>query len=66
MMIGLMIVDDEEGVRRSLRKVLEQDGYDILLAENGQQAVQMVQQNRSLLKSSYPILRCPAWMVSKR
>ena len=46
MMIGLMIVDDEEGVRRSLRKVLEQDGYDILLAENGQQAVQMVQQNR--------------------
>lgn len=45
-MIGLMIVDDEEGVRRSLRKVLEQDGYDILLAENGQQAVQMVQQNR--------------------
>ena len=46
MMIGLMIVDDEEGVRRSLRKVLEQDGYDIRLAENGQQAVQMVQQNR--------------------
>ena len=46
MMIGLMIVDDEEGVRRSLRKVLEQDGYDILLAENGQQAIQMVQQNR--------------------
>ena len=49
-MIGLMIVDDEEGVRRSLRKVLEQDGYDILLAENGQQAVQMVQQNRDLIE----------------
>ena len=45
-MIGLMIVDDEEGVRRSLRKVLEQDDYDVLLAESGQQAVQMVQQNR--------------------
>lgn len=41
-MIGLVVVDDEEGVRRSLRKVLENDGYSVLLAENGEQAIRMV------------------------
>ncbi|MBI4632577.1 MAG: response regulator [Deltaproteobacteria bacterium] len=41
-MIGLMVVDDEEGVRRSLRKVLEKDDYRILLAENGEQAIRIV------------------------
>jgi adenylate cyclase len=41
-MNGLMVVDDEEGVRRSLKKVLEKDGYRILLAENGEEALSMV------------------------
>lgn len=50
-MIGLMVVDDEEGVRRSLRKVLEKDGYDILLAENGEQAVNMVRENHRRLET---------------
>jgi adenylate cyclase len=50
-MIGLMVVDDEEGVRRSLRKVLEKDGYDILLAENGEQAVHMVRENHRGLET---------------
>lgn len=44
-MIGLVVVDDEEGVRRSLRKVLESDGYDVLLAENGEQAIRIVGNN---------------------
>jgi len=41
-MTGLLVVDDEEGVRRSLKKVLERDGYAISLAENGNQAVDIV------------------------
>ena len=41
-MNGLMVVDDEEGVRRSLKKVLEKDGYRILLAENGEEALSIV------------------------
>jgi len=58
-MIGLMVVDDEEGVRRSLRKVLEKDGYDILLAENGQQAVHMVRENHSRLETVISDFRMP-------
>ena len=50
-MIGLMVVDDEEGVRRSLRKVLEKDGYDIMLAENGQQAVDMAREHSGNLET---------------
>ena len=41
-MNGLIVVDDEEGVRRSLKKVLERDGYRILLAENGEEALSIV------------------------
>ncbi|MHB8769624.1 MAG: adenylate/guanylate cyclase domain-containing protein [Syntrophales bacterium] len=41
-MNGLMVVDDEEGVRRSLKRVLEKDGYRIILAENGAEALRIV------------------------
>ena len=44
-MTGLLIVDDEEGVRRSLKKVLVKDGYKILLAENGMEAIDIVRDN---------------------
>ena len=44
-MIDLIVVDDEEGVRRSLRKVLEKDGYNVLMAENGEQAINIVGNN---------------------
>lgn len=43
-MIRILIVDDEEGVRLSLKKVLQRDGYDILLAENGSTAIELVRQ----------------------
>jgi adenylate cyclase len=41
-MNGLMVVDDEEGVRRSLKKVLEKDGYRIILAESGDEAISII------------------------
>jgi DNA-binding NtrC family response regulator len=58
-MIGLMVVDDEEGVRRSLRKVLEKDGYDIFLAENGEQALQMVRDNHGRLETVISDFKMP-------
>ncbi len=41
-MNGLMVVDDEEGVRRSLKRVLERDGYRIILAQNGEEALNII------------------------
>ncbi len=41
-MIKILVVDDEEGVRISLKKVLQRDGYEIVLAENGMEAIDFV------------------------
>ncbi|HQP29603.1 MAG TPA: response regulator, partial [Syntrophales bacterium] len=38
----ILIVDDEEGVRISLQKVLERDGYEVLLAERGADGIDLV------------------------
>lgn len=46
-MIGLMVVDDEEGVRRSLKKVLEKDGYTVIPLENGTQAIQAIRKREN-------------------
>jgi len=54
-----MVVDDEEGVRRSLRKVLEKDGYKIVLAENGEQALRIVRENHAHLETVISDFRMP-------
>jgi DNA-binding NtrC family response regulator len=41
----ILIVDDEEGLREGLGKLLEDDGYAVLSAENGEQALEILQQS---------------------
>lgn len=41
----ILVVDDEDGPRQSLRIVFEEE-YDILLAEDGARAIELAQQNR--------------------
>jgi two-component system nitrogen regulation response regulator NtrX len=36
--IKILVVDDEENIRISLKDILEDEGYDVLLAENAQKA----------------------------
>lgn len=45
-MRGLLVVDDEEGIRRSLKRTLEKEGYTVHQAENGETAVNMVREDR--------------------
>ena len=58
-MIGLLIVDDEEGVRRSLKKVLVKDGYNILLAENGMEAINIVRDNERNIETVISDFKMP-------
>jgi two-component system, OmpR family, response regulator MprA len=41
--VKIMVVDDERAVRESLRRALELEGYEIDLAENGEDALRRLQ-----------------------
>ena len=41
----ILVVDDERAVRESLRRALELEGYDIELAADGQEALQLLEAN---------------------
>ncbi|MBI3378303.1 MAG: sigma-54-dependent Fis family transcriptional regulator [Nitrospirae bacterium] len=40
----MFIVDDEEGIRESLSGILEDDGYDVLTADSGEEAVKILRE----------------------
>ncbi|MHB8910857.1 MAG: response regulator [Syntrophales bacterium] len=58
-MNGLMVVDDEEGVRRSLKRVLEKDGYRIILAQNGEEALNIVRSDGREIETVISDYRMP-------
>ncbi len=41
--MGILVVDDERAVRDSLRRALELEGYDVELAEDGEQALRRLE-----------------------
>ena len=58
-MSGLLVVDDEEGVRRSLKRALEKDGYRIMLAENGWDALELVRNDEQGIETVICDYRMP-------
>lgn len=50
-MIKILIVDDEEGLRISLKKVLQRDSYEIMLAENGTEAIDIVRKHSNEIET---------------
>ena len=39
----ILVIDDEEGIRNSLKMTLEYDGYDVMLAATGEEGVKLVE-----------------------
>lgn len=58
-MHGLIVVDDEEGVRRSLKRVLEREGYRVILAENGEEALDIVRNDSRDIETVISDYRMP-------
>lgn len=46
-MTGLLFIDDEEGVRRSIKRALKREPYILYTAESGDIGIRTVQQHRS-------------------
>ena len=42
--IKVLMVDDEKRFRETTRKILEKKGFDVILAENGEQAMEKLEQ----------------------
>jgi two-component system, NtrC family, nitrogen regulation response regulator NtrX len=57
--IQILIVDDEEGIRESLRGVLEDEGYSVEAASEASAALE------ELTKRSYDVVLLDVWMPGK-
>jgi len=42
----ILVVDDEEGLRLLYKEVLETEGYDVLIARNGKEAIQQLEEGK--------------------
>jgi len=42
LMKKILVVDDEIGIRQSLKKILEKEGYEVLTASNGEEAFKVI------------------------
>lgn len=40
----ILVVDDEDGIRRSLKGILEDEGYRVILAEDGEKALSLMEE----------------------
>jgi len=49
-MSGLLFIDDEEGVRRSLLRALKREAYQTYTAENGQEGINFVKEHVSVIE----------------
>ncbi len=38
----ILVVDDEIGIRQSLKKILEKEGFDVVTASNGDEAFKLI------------------------
>lgn len=55
----IMVVDDDDDIRQMMRVLLEEDGYSVLEAENGQQAIEIAESTSPdliLMDLSMPVL----------
>ena len=58
-MNGLLIVDDEEGIRTSVQTALRREGYRFTMAEDGRRAVQVVREDPAAIAIVISDLKMP-------
>ena len=65
-MRSILIVDDEQPIIDMLRDVLEEEGYTVVTARNGSEALNIVQQQHvDLVLTDYMMPHMDGWHLSK-
>ena len=59
---GVLVVDDEHMVRIMVQLGLERNGFDVWLARNGREAIDLYRRTRNRLPWCCSMSACPAWM----
>jgi len=52
---SILVIDDDEGIRKTVSKILEDEGYLVETAENGEKAIEASK------KKFFNISDCPTW-----
>ena len=52
-MAKLLIVDDDDGIRKMLREFLVHKGHDVITASNGEEALEKVQEGPAIVLLDY-------------
>ncbi|MCP3955016.1 MAG: adenylate/guanylate cyclase domain-containing response regulator [Desulfobacterales bacterium] len=58
-MNGLLFIDDEEGVRRSVARALKREPYELYVAKNGEAGIALVEQNHRSINTVVSDYRMP-------
>ena len=61
---SILIVDDEPSILQSLEGILSDEGFDVITASNGYEALKRIEMDAP--EWCCWIYGCPDWMVSKR
>ena len=55
----LLIIDDERGIRNTLKEILADEGHEVDVAENGKQGLEMARAKAYDL--IFSDIKCPKW-----
>ena len=55
----ILIIDDEKSIRNTLKEILEYEGYEVALAENGEQALSVLEQGKVQIDTIFCDIKMP-------
>ncbi len=55
----ILIVDDEKSIRNTLKEILEYENHEVVLAENGEQALSVLEQGKVQIDTVFCDIKMP-------
>ena len=55
----ILIIDDEKSIRNTMKEILEYEGYQVVLAENGEQALAILETGKEQIDTVFCDIKMP-------